>query len=144
VVGLWEALTLGAAVAVPFRWQVAAPTASAQPTAPHIALRAPLAGRTLWPFMRANPRIIPAVGLRTNGGTRLLHARHACLPPIHQDNDICTLKGSLATLKFITHLDLSNNNLRDLPKLLRCLGRLQNLQHLSLQVGASACAWRHL
>jgi len=50
-----------------------------------------------------------------------------------QDNQLCTLKGSLTNLRFLTHLDLSNNVLRDLPKLLARLERLRFLRHLNLQ-----------
>lgn len=60
-------------------------------------------------------------------------------PPTHthtklQDNQICTLKGSLARLKHLTHLDLANNALRDLPKLLGRLEKLRALRELNLQV----------
>jgi Leucine-rich repeat (LRR) protein len=52
-----------------------------------------------------------------------------------QNNCICTLKGSLLRLKFLTDLDLSHNQLRDLRKLLQGLARLRFLQQLNLQVG---------
>jgi Leucine-rich repeat (LRR) protein len=51
-----------------------------------------------------------------------------------QNNSICTLKGSLLRLKFLTDLDLSHNQLRDLRKLLQGLARLRFLQQLNLQV----------
>lgn len=51
---------------------------------------------------------------------------------------MCTLKGSLGHLKFLTQLDLSGNNLRELPKLLARLEKLTALEHLNLQVGTAA------
>jgi Leucine-rich repeat (LRR) protein len=56
------------------------------------------------------------------------------LLPNPQNNAICTLKGSLMQLKFLTDLDLSHNQLRDLRKLLQGLARLRFLQQLNLQV----------
>lgn len=49
------------------------------------------------------------------------------------DNQLCTLKGSLHHLKFLEHLDLGNNSLGDLAKVLRQLERLRFLRHLNLQ-----------
>ncbi|KIY98907.1 Leucine-rich repeat-containing protein 23 [Monoraphidium neglectum] len=49
------------------------------------------------------------------------------------DNQLCTLRGSLGRLKFLTHLDLGGNLLRDLPKVLARLERLRCLRHLNLQ-----------
>jgi hypothetical protein len=65
------------------------------------------------------------------------------LLPNQQNNAICTLKGSLLRLKFLTDLDLSNNQLRDLRKLLQGLARLRFLQQLNLQVGLAqqTCMW---
>jgi Leucine-rich repeat (LRR) protein len=42
--------------------------------------------------------------------------------PLSQDNQICTLRGSLLEFKFLETLDLANNQLRDLSKQV-CLGR---------------------
>mmetsp|Transcript_18694 Transcript_18694/g.40191 ORF Transcript_18694/g.40191 Transcript_18694/m.40191 type:complete len:364 (+) Transcript_18694:241-1332(+) len=50
-----------------------------------------------------------------------------------QDNQICTLKGSLPCFKFLEQLDLSNNHLRDLDKMLDTLDRFQFLTHLNLK-----------
>ncbi|GBF95980.1 hypothetical protein Rsub_08103 [Raphidocelis subcapitata] len=48
------------------------------------------------------------------------------------ENEICTLRGSLPRLRHLSHLDLSSNALRDLPKLLARLRRLQRLRQLNL------------
>ena len=50
-----------------------------------------------------------------------------------QDNQICTLKGSLTSFRNLEQLDLSNNELRDLSKLLPVLERFQFLTHLNLK-----------
>ena len=50
-----------------------------------------------------------------------------------QDNQICTLKGSLACFRNLEQLDLSNNQLRDLAKLLPELAKFQFLTHLNLK-----------
>lgn len=50
-----------------------------------------------------------------------------------EDNQICTLKGSLAFFKFLEHLDLANNQLRDLAKQLKALERFPSLKHLNLK-----------
>ena len=50
-----------------------------------------------------------------------------------QDNQICTLKGSLTIFRNLEQLDLSNNQLRDLAKLLPVLERFQFLTHLNLK-----------
>lgn len=50
-----------------------------------------------------------------------------------EDNQICTLKGSLSTFKFLEHLDLANNQLRDLTKQLKVLEKFQYLKHLNLK-----------
>ncbi|KAG1677024.1 hypothetical protein FOA52_001193 [Chlamydomonas sp. UWO 241] len=49
-----------------------------------------------------------------------------------QDNQICTLKGSLPAFHQLEQLDLSANCLRDLSKLLPVLQRFQFLTHLDL------------
>ncbi|KAJ9533417.1 hypothetical protein QJQ45_026499, partial [Haematococcus lacustris] len=49
------------------------------------------------------------------------------------NNQICTLKGSLACLHFLDTLDLSNNQLRDLDKLVAQLGKLKFLKTLNLK-----------
>uniref|UniRef100_A0A7S0WNL5 Uncharacterized protein n=1 Tax=Chlamydomonas leiostraca TaxID=1034604 RepID=A0A7S0WNL5_9CHLO len=49
-----------------------------------------------------------------------------------QDNQICTLKGSLECFHFLETLDLSNNQLRDLDKLVRVLERFKFLKSLNL------------
>ena len=51
-----------------------------------------------------------------------------------QDNQLCTLKGSLARFKFLETLDLSGNKLCNLAKLLETLGKFQFLQMLNLVV----------
>ena len=51
-----------------------------------------------------------------------------------QDNQVCTLKGSLQGFKFLHLLDLSNNNLRDLDKQLKVLQKFHFLTHLNLKV----------
>ena len=50
-----------------------------------------------------------------------------------QDNQICTLKGSLAIFRNLEQLDFSNNQLKDLSKLLPVLERFQFLTHLNLK-----------
>eukprot|EP00955_Chlamydomonas_euryale_P109588 365942-Chlamydomonas_euryale.AAC.49 len=50
-----------------------------------------------------------------------------------QDNQICTLKGSLSCFSNLEQLDLSGNQLRDLAKLLPVLQRFQFLTHLNLK-----------
>lgn len=54
-----------------------------------------------------------------------------------QDNQICTLKGSLLCFKFLETLELSNNQLRDLDKLLKVLA-LHLLKHLRTGLGCSS------
>lgn len=56
-----------------------------------------------------------------------------------QDNQICTLKGSLPAFTNLEQLDLSGNQLRDLAKLLPVLQRFQLLKHLNLMVGVWSC-----
>ena len=51
-----------------------------------------------------------------------------------QDNQLCTLKGSLLCFKFLQHLDLSNNQLRNLEKIIKVLSKLRFLKQLNLQV----------
>ena len=50
-----------------------------------------------------------------------------------QDNQICTLKGSLQCFHNLEQLDLANNELRDLAKLLPILERFLFLTHLNLK-----------
>eukprot|EP00798_Chlamydomonas_sp_ICE-L_P027714 gene27714-7358_t len=50
-----------------------------------------------------------------------------------QDNQICTLKGSLSSFKFLETLDIANNQLRDLEKLLKSLEKFKFLKHLNLK-----------
>ncbi|KXZ45792.1 hypothetical protein GPECTOR_50g586 [Gonium pectorale] len=50
-----------------------------------------------------------------------------------QDNQICTLKGSLQCFKFLETLDLSNNLLRDLDKQLGVLERFKFIKELNLK-----------
>lgn len=50
------------------------------------------------------------------------------------NNRLITLKGSLAELKFLTHLDLSCNKLKHLGKVLPSLQKLRFLKELNLQV----------
>jgi Leucine-rich repeat (LRR) protein len=50
------------------------------------------------------------------------------------NNKLCTLKGSLTQLKFLTHLDISHNQLKRLDKVVGTLQRLRFLQELNLQV----------
>lgn len=50
------------------------------------------------------------------------------------NNRLCTLKGSLTRLKFLTHLDVSHNQLKGLGKVLATLQKLHFLQELNLQV----------
>ncbi|KAI8465742.1 MAG: hypothetical protein J3K34DRAFT_525119 [Monoraphidium minutum] len=75
----------------------------------------------LWLNGNALPQIS---NLESNGRLRELY--------VH-DNRVCTLKGSIGGLKFLTHLDLGNNALRDLPRQLARLQRLRCLRHLNLQ-----------
>ncbi|KAG2502123.1 hypothetical protein HYH03_000614 [Edaphochlamys debaryana] len=49
-----------------------------------------------------------------------------------QDNQICTLKGSLLYFKFLETLDLSNNQLRDLEKQLKLLEKFKFIKELNL------------
>lgn len=49
------------------------------------------------------------------------------------NNRLCTLKGSLLKLKFLTHLDVSHNQLKGLSKVLSTLQKLRFLQELNLQ-----------
>ncbi|KAF5833652.1 hypothetical protein DUNSADRAFT_9995 [Dunaliella salina] len=49
-----------------------------------------------------------------------------------QDNQICTLKGSLLTFKFLEVLDLSNNLLRNLDKIIATLSKFKYLKNLNL------------
>lgn len=51
-----------------------------------------------------------------------------------QDNQICTIRGSLARFQFLHKLDLSNNQLSDLEQVLKGLSRLGHLTHLNLKV----------
>jgi len=50
-----------------------------------------------------------------------------------QDNQICTLHGSLPAFTFLETLDLSNNQLRDLDKQLKVLEKFQFLRTLNLK-----------
>lgn len=50
-----------------------------------------------------------------------------------QDNQICTLKGSMPLFTFLEHLDLSNNVLRNLAKQLEMLEKFAFLKHLNLK-----------
>ncbi|GFR43310.1 hypothetical protein Agub_g4377 [Astrephomene gubernaculifera] len=50
-----------------------------------------------------------------------------------QDNQLCTLKGSLQHFKFLETLDLSNNQLRDLEKQLRVLEKFKFIKDLNLK-----------
>lgn len=56
------------------------------------------------------------------------------LAPWLQNNSICSLKGSLSHFKFLETLDLSNNQLRSLPKLTASLAKFQYLTFLNLKV----------
>ncbi|KAG2435601.1 hypothetical protein HYH02_011893 [Chlamydomonas schloesseri] len=49
-----------------------------------------------------------------------------------QDNQICTLKGSLENFKFLETLDLSNNQLRDLDKQIKVLEKFKFIKELNL------------
>ena len=51
-----------------------------------------------------------------------------------QNNSICSLKGSLLHFKFLETLDLSNNQLRNLPKLAASLAKFHFLTFLNLKV----------
>lgn len=53
-----------------------------------------------------------------------------------QNNKICSLKGSLSHFKFLDTLDLSNNQLRNLPKLAAYLAKFLFLSFLNLKVNA--------
>ncbi|KAL3155209.1 hypothetical protein ABBQ32_013149 [Trebouxia sp. C0010 RCD-2024] len=64
-------------------------------------------------------------GLDSNFRMRVLHA---------ENNSICSLKGSLSHFKFLETLDLSNNQLRNLPKLAANLAKFQYLTFLNLKV----------
>lgn len=57
-----------------------------------------------------------------------------------QNNRICSLKGSLAHFKFLETLDLSNNQLRNLPKLAASLAKFHFLSFLNLKVLSSQTA----
>jgi len=57
------------------------------------------------------------------------------------NNRLCTLKGSLLKLKFLTHLDVSHNQLKGLSKVLSTLQKLRFLQELNLQVSSSLCLY---
>ena len=57
-------------------------------------------------------------------------------PDLLQNNRICSLKGSLSHFKFLDTLDLSNNQLRNLPKLAAHLAKLLFLSFLNLKVTA--------
>ena len=57
-------------------------------------------------------------------------------PEFLQNNKICSLKGSLSQLKFLDTLDLSNNQLRNLPKLAAYLATFLFLSFLNLKVNA--------
>ena len=57
-------------------------------------------------------------------------------PEFLQNNKICSLKGSLAHFKFLDTLDLSNNQLRNLPKLAAYLAKFLFLSFLNLKVNA--------
>lgn len=50
------------------------------------------------------------------------------------NNRLCTLKGSITQLKFLTHLDISHNQLKRLDKVVGTLQKLRFLQELNLQV----------
>lgn len=51
-----------------------------------------------------------------------------------QNNEICTLKGSLEKFAFLETLELGENQLRDLTKVIRHLSKLRFLKTLDLQV----------
>lgn len=57
-------------------------------------------------------------------------------PDLLQSNRICSLKGSLSHFKFLDTLDLSNNQLRNLPKLAAHLAKFLFLSFLNLKVNA--------
>ena len=57
-------------------------------------------------------------------------------PEFLQNNKICSLKGSLSHFKFLDTLDLSNNQLRNLPKLAAYLAKFVFLSFLNLKVNA--------
>ncbi|KAL3151471.1 hypothetical protein ABBQ38_012471 [Trebouxia sp. C0009 RCD-2024] len=63
-------------------------------------------------------------GLNSNFRMRVLHA---------ENNSICSLKGSLSYFTFLETLDLSNNQLRNLPKLAASLAKFQYLTFLNLK-----------
>lgn len=58
-----------------------------------------------------------------------------------QNNSICSLKGSLSHFKFLETLDLSNNQLRNLPKLAANLAKFQYLTFLNLKVQPTMTAY---
>jgi len=53
---------------------------------------------------------------------------------LSQENEICTLKGSLRCFKFLEQLDLSNNQLRNMAKVVKTLSFFKILTHLNLKV----------
>ena len=76
-------------------------------------------------FLSINKNMLKKINnLDANFRMKVLHA---------QDNQICTLKGSLECFRNLEQLDLSNNELRDLAKLLPGLQRFQFLTHLNLK-----------
>lgn len=54
------------------------------------------------------------------------------------NNRLCTLRGSITQLKFLTHLDISHNQLKRLDKVTATLQKLRFLQELNLQVSPTA------
>ena len=63
------------------------------------------------------------------------HVLQSCLRLLLlQNNRICSLKGSLIRFKFLETLDVSNNQLRNLPKLASTLSRFHFLTFLNLKV----------
>eukprot|EP00878_Enallax_costatus_P030466 GHUV01033172.1.p1 GENE.GHUV01033172.1~~GHUV01033172.1.p1 ORF type:complete len:325 (+),score=76.76 GHUV01033172.1:262-1236(+) len=69
-------------------------------------------------------KLVAINNLDTNTRIKQLYAHN---------NHICTLKGSLLHFRFLTHLDLSNNQLRDLQKLLKTFQKMHFIQELNLQ-----------
>lgn len=55
------------------------------------------------------------------------------------NNRLCTLRGSITKLKFLTHLDISHNQLKRLDKVVGTLQKLRFLQELNLQVSLTTC-----